>query len=78
LPSPAGKAITVAADVPAQLHVPHERVAARCGTVMAIFAGNIQARTRLARTAAGNGDLLLADAFADPADGAALVLKAGR
>jgi uncharacterized protein len=34
------------------------------------------AHLKLARTAAGNGELLLAGAFADPADGAAFVFKA--
>ena len=34
------------------------------------------AHLKLARTAAGNGELLLAGAFADPVDGAAFVFKA--
>ena len=34
------------------------------------------AHVKMARAAAGNGELLLAGAFADPVDGAALVFKA--
>jgi uncharacterized protein len=34
------------------------------------------AHLKLARTAANNGELLLAGAFADPVDGAAFVFKA--